>query len=88
MKEGKKKKYLVQEFDKDVQGKGIPSWIFLHLSFARLVVGNWNKVFEIIKLHLSKGSNAKQFGREVVFDMVMLSGPKKQANEYESNLGN
>ena len=33
-----RKNYLIQEFDEDVQGKRIPSWIFKHFDLARLVV--------------------------------------------------
>ena len=34
-----------------------------------------NEVLEIMELHFPKGSNVKQFGREVVLDMVVLRGP-------------
>ena len=88
MKERKKGNYLVQEFDKNIQGKGIPNRIIFHLSFARLVVGNWNEVFELFKLHFPKGTNAKQFGREVVSNIVVLAGSNKQKNEKDRQLAN
>ena len=73
------KYYLVQELDEDVQCEGIPSRISLHLRLAHLVVVNRNEVGEILKLHFSKCTNAKQFGREVVLNMIVLRGPKKQS---------
>ena len=75
--EDKFDKNFVQKFDEDVQCEGISSIILIHLSLAYFLVGNQNEVFEIFKLHISKGPNAKQFGREVVLDMVMLHGPNK-----------
>jgi hypothetical protein len=75
------KNYLVQKLNEDVQCVSIPSWILLHLRLAHLVVGNGNEVFEILKLHFAKYLNAKQFGWEVVLNMIMLREPKKQSNE-------
>ena len=74
----KEKNYLVQEVDKDIQCERIPSRIFVHPRVAHLVVVNRNEVGEILKLHFSKCTNAKQFGREVVLNMNVLRGPKKQ----------
>ena len=51
--------HLIQEFDKDVQGKRIPSWIFNHFGLARLVVLGRNEVLELLKFHLPKCSNAE-----------------------------
>ena len=82
IKEGHQKKGKINE---DVHRDGIPSRILVHLNLAHLVVGNGNEVFEIFKIHFSKGSNAKQFGREVVLDMVVLHGLKKQTNENKRN---
>ena len=82
----KEKNYLVRELDKDVQYEGIPSRILLHLRLAHLVVINRNEVLEILKLHFSKCPNAKQFDREVVLNMIVLCGPKKQ--RYENKINN
>ena len=76
-----KENYLIQEFDKDVQHEGIPSRILVHLRLAHLVVSNENEVFEIFELYSPKGPNAKQLGREIVLDMVVLHGPRKHINE-------
>ena len=79
------KNYLVQELDEDVQCEGIPSRILLHLRLTHLIVVNRNEVFEILKLHFSKYLNAKQFGKEVVLNVIVLFGPKKQSNENQRN---
>ena len=54
-----RKNHLIQEFDKDVQGKRIPSWIFNHFGLARFVVLGRNEVLELLKFHLPKCSNAE-----------------------------
>ena len=77
--------YVIHELDKIIQYEGIPSRIFLHLSLAQIVVRNRNEVLEILKLHFPECRNAKQFGREVVFNMIVLSGPKIQSNENQKN---
>ena len=81
----KSKNYLIQELDEDIQCETIPSRILVHLRLAHLVVVNRNEVGEILKLHFSKCTNAKQFGREVVLNMIVLCGPKKQSNENQKN---
>ena len=70
-----KNEYLLKEFDENVKREGIPCGMLIHLTLARPVVGNGYEVFEIFKLHLSKSPNAKQFGREIVLDMVVFRGP-------------
>jgi hypothetical protein len=89
MRKGKNKSkesnYLVQELDEDIQCEGIPSRILLHLRLAHLIVLQRDEVLEILKLHLAKCSNAKQFGREVVFNMIVLRGPKPQSNKINKS---
>ena len=76
-KKHKEENYLIQKYDKHVQCKGIPSWILLHFGLAHLIVGNENEVLELLKLHFPECSNAEQLGGEVVLNMVVLSGPKR-----------
>ena len=77
------KKYLIEEFDEDVYCEGILSRILLHLKPAHLVVVNANELLEIFKFYFSKCPNAKQFGREVVFNTIVLHCTKKQNNENQ-----
>ena len=79
----KKKKYLVEELDEDVYCEGILSRILLYLKPAHLVVVNANELLEIFKLYFSKCPNAKQFGMEVVLNMIVLHGTQKQSNENQ-----
>ena len=58
-KRKKRENYLVQEFDKVVQDKGIPSRVLMHFGLVHFVVGHGNEVLELLKLHFSKYSNAK-----------------------------
>ena len=48
--------------------------MLIHLRLAHPLVGDRDEVFEIIQLHLFKSPHAKQFGEEIVFDMVILHG--------------
>ena len=82
-KQERRKKYLVEELDEDVYCEGTLSRILLHLKPAHLVVVNANELLEIFKLYFSKCPNAKQFGREVVLNMIVLYGTKKQNNENQ-----
>ena len=54
-----KKNYLVQEFDEDVQGKGIPNRMLIHFGLTHLVVGDGNEVLELLKLHFPKCTNVE-----------------------------
>ena len=55
----KKKNYIVQEFDEDVQGKGIPNRVFIHFGLAHLVVGHENEVLDLLKLRFPKCTNTE-----------------------------
>ena len=77
--------YRVQELDKNIQCEGIPSRILFHLRLVHFVVRNRNEVLEILKLHFPESTNAKQFCREVVFNMIVLSRPEIQSNENRIN---
>ena len=55
--------------------------IFIHLGLAHLAVYNRNEVLEVLELHLPKGSNAKQFGKEVALTWSCSVDLKKQINE-------
>jgi hypothetical protein len=47
-----RKNYLIQEFDEDVLSKGIRSRMFINFGLTHLVVGDKNKVLELLELHL------------------------------------
>jgi hypothetical protein len=51
--------YLIYEFDEYVQGKGIPSRMFLHFGLVQLVVGGRNEVLELLKFHLPECTNSE-----------------------------
>ena len=77
----KNEKKKTKKFDEDVQCKGIPSKIRLHFGLTHLVIGDKNKVLELLKLHFPKCSNVEQLGGEVVLNMVVLRGPTKKVKK-------
>ena len=87
-KHNERENYLVQEFDEDVQDKGIPSKILLHFGLTHLLVGDKNEVLELLKLYFPKCSNAEQLSGEVFLNMVVLREPKKKKKTKKTQLTN
>lgn len=63
----------------------IPSRVLLHFGAAHLIGNNKNEGIEILKLYISKCPHAKQFGKDVVLNTILLHGPKKQSNDNKKN---
>ena len=71
----------MKEFHKDINGKWIPSWSFLHFGLTCLVIRNGNEILKILKLQISKCTNLKQSGGDVVLDMIVLRRPVECISE-------